>query len=185
MKTKMIFLSLIVACTLAVHAQSDYESYINKAMEKLEIGDCEGAQKYYNVFKDLSNTTKASIEVLINDCKQNMIANKVYAINDKITIDGNIYKVTHIEDKGKHGFAICDMGSGPLTKEMITKRMLPTRSEMKIIIRNRTRINLTRGDYWTIDKQSNYDAYYWSCAWSDWYYTDMDKSKGILYIYRF
>ena len=95
MKTKIILLPLIIACALSVQAQSDYESYINKAMEKLEIGDCEGAQKYYNVFKDLSNTTKASIEVLINDCKQN----KVYAINDKITINGNIYKVAHIETK--------------------------------------------------------------------------------------
>lgn len=134
MKTKLVFLSILIFNVTCVCAQNDYSNYLNRAMEKLESGDCESAQKFYNVYKDLSGETKKSVETLIADCSKKIVGQKSsYRINDKLEINGKLYRVAHIEDKGKHGFAIYDMGAGPITKEMINARQLPTTSEMLII----------------------------------------------------
>ena len=185
MKTKIVLFAIFATVAFNVNAQTDYSNYLKKAMDKLESGDCESAQKFYNVYKDLSGESKPSVQILINDCMKKADEGKVYKINDKIERGGKIYKVVHTEDKGTHGFAVCDMGSGPITDNMIANRQLPTRSEMKIIIRNRHKINLTSGKYWTMDKSRD-RFYYWDCGWSDWMPGGRQSdSHGLLYIYRF
>lgn len=185
MKRGSLLFVVFAIFALVVNAQSDYASYLSKAMEKLEAGDCESAQKFYNVYKDLSGESKPSVQVLIDDCIRNNNENRTYKINDKIEKEGKIYKVAHVEDKGKHGFAVCDMGSGPITNDMVANRQLPTRSELKIILRNRHKIKLTSGKYWTMDKSGNDTFFYWDNGWSDWFTDSQRDSHGILLIYRF
>lgn len=184
MKAKIIIFVAFAAVALSASAQSDYSSYLNQAMAKLEAGDCEAAQKLYNVYKDLSGESKPSVQVLIDDCSQKK-EDKIYKINDKIQINSLTYKVIYIEDKGKHGFAVCDYGSGPITDEMITGRKLPTRSEMKIIYKNRHKIKLIDGYYWTIDEYDKGQNYYLSFYYNDWKYASRTSSKGLLLMYRF
>ncbi len=184
MKTKLLFVFCVLcACNLA--AQSDYSSYLTQSMDELRKGNCEGAQKWYNIYKELSGETKSSVQIMIDDCFQNSVAEKVYKINDKIQVNSLTYKVIYIEDKGKHGFAVCDYGSGPITDDMIAGRKLPTRSEMKIIYKNRHKINLTDGEYWTIDQESSSSNYYLSFYYNNWHTTSRTDSKGLLLIYRF
>lgn len=185
MKAKLYLLAFFCACVLDMNAQSNYSSYLNKALEKLEIGDCESAQKFYNVYKDLSGDEKTSVQVIIDDCLQKLNSEKVYAINDKIQVNSLTYKVIYIEDEGKHGFAVCDYGSGPIKDDMISARRLPTRSEMKIIYQNRRKIKLTDGYYWTIDEYDDGRNYYLSFYSDSWNYASRTDSYGLLLIYRF
>lgn len=68
MKTKLLFaFCVLFVCNLA--AQSDYSSYLDQSMDELGKGNCEGAQKWYNVYKELSGETKSSVQTLIDDCK--------------------------------------------------------------------------------------------------------------------
>ena len=184
MKTKSFFLALFAITSLCLNAQSDYSNYLNKAMEKLDEGDCSSAQKFYNVYKELSGTSVSSIEVLIADCSRG--SKKAYAINDKITIGNYIYRVAYTEDQGVHGFAIYDYGAGPLTDQMIKNRQLPTRSEMGIIAEKAKELKLDGGlYYWTLDKKDDTHNYVYkpSTKSTDWFLHT--SSYNILLIYRF
>lgn len=68
MKTRFFLVVFSLACALSAVAQTDYSSYLDGAMKKLEAGDCESAQKLYNVYVDLSGDSKPSVQTLINDC---------------------------------------------------------------------------------------------------------------------
>lgn len=185
MKAKIIIFAAFAAVALSASAQSDYSSYLNQAMAKLEAGDCEAAQKLYDVYKDLSGESRPSVQVLIDDCSEKTKDEKLYRINDKIIINSLTYKVIYIEDEGKHGFAVCDYGSGPITDDMITERKLPTRSEMKLIYKNRHKIKLTDGYYWTIDEYEKGRNYYLSFYYNEWKYASRTSSNGLLLMYRF
>lgn len=194
MKTKLVFLSILIFNVASISAQSDYSNYLNRAMEKLEAGDCESASKFYNVYKDLTGDTKKSVETLIADCSKKIVGQKSsYRINDKLEINGKLYRVAHIEDKGKHGFAIYDMGAGPITEEMLSSRQVPTMSEMLIIRRNMKKLKLSGGNYWIIDRCDGGRGAYLSVYWDSWAgkYTkefccsDMKDSNSILLIHRF
>jgi len=183
MKTSLLF-ALLATVALSVSAQSNtYSEYLNKALSSSEKGDCETARKYYNVYKELSGKTSPSVEVLIQDCEP---VSKHYAINDKITMDGYIYRVAYTEDNGTHGFAIYELGSGPLTDDLIKNRKVPTLSEMILIARNAERLNLvTTLYYWTLDKynsDNNY-VYRFSTNSKDW--NPKSYSYGRILIYRF
>jgi hypothetical protein len=49
-------------------AQDDYGFYLQKARQRIAEGDCEGAQRNYNVYKDLAKKTDKSIERMLADC---------------------------------------------------------------------------------------------------------------------
>ena len=187
MKTKALLFALFVVVPFFMNAQSDYSNYLNKAMTKLDEGDCDAAQKFYNVYKELAGKSVSSIEVLIKDCKDNQ-SNKAinYAINDKIKVGEYLYRVAYIEDNGAHGIAICDYGAGPLTDKMVTDRMLPTRSEMALISSNAEQLKLNKYlYYWTLDRYDSGHNY--TCRLSD-YSIDIksrESSHAILLIYRF
>ena len=52
----------------AMYAQ-DYSNYLQKARQRIAEGDCDGAQRCYNVYKDLTNKTDKDVERQIRECK--------------------------------------------------------------------------------------------------------------------
>ncbi|MCR4665223.1 MAG: hypothetical protein K5660_07645 [Paludibacteraceae bacterium] len=84
MKTRDIIFALFALITFSANAQYDYSSYLHKAMEKLEQGDCQAAQKFYDVYKELSGQSVSSLEVLIADCGESQ--DKTYNIGDQIKV---------------------------------------------------------------------------------------------------
>ena len=146
MNTKTIIFALLTVMTFSASAQSDYSSYLNKAMEKLEAGDCESAQKYYNVYKELSGDEKESIQVLINDCKKDS-----YSIGEKIVKNGRAYVVAYTRDGGKHGYAVYEEGWAAISKEYtrnVGQKEVPTIKELRLIYANRDKLGLYN-KYWS------------------------------------
>ena len=185
MKTKLVFLSILIFNVASISAQSDYSHYLNRAMEKLEAGECESARKFYNVYKELTGDTKQSVELLISECG-NRTSERKYSINDKIMINGNMYRVAYIEDDGLHGLAIFDKGAGPITDEMINNRQLPTTSELCLILKNGNKLNLAESVYfWTMDKTGNEYVRTICCGGSTYMRANMRDPHGILLIHRF
>lgn len=186
MKTKLFLFALLATFALSVSAQSDdYQKYLDKALSNLENGNCDAAKKMYDVYKELTGKTVSSVEVLIQDCKPTSSAKK-YAINDKIEIDGFLYRVAYIEDDGAHGFAIYDFGAGPITDEMINNRKLPTKSEMALIAENADTLKLLKGEYyWTIDRYSNTSNCTYDLLSGNINNSYHSSARGRLLIYRF
>lgn len=182
MKAKSFFFAVFAMFVISANAQSDYSIYLNKALEKLESNDCEAARKSYNLYKELSGKSVSSLEVLIADCSKDTL--KTYAVGDKIFIKNDIYTVAHVEEGGKHGFAVCEIGSGPLKEEMISKRLIPTWSEFNLIKENNNKLKL-EGQYWTptYNGNSSYKAY--GLGSKSHTSGSMSYNFDILYIYRF
>ena len=185
MKTKLFLFALLAMAALSVSAQSDYSNYLNKALEKIEAGDCESAKKMYNVYKELSGKSVSSVEILLTDCTGKN-GPKTYKLNDKIKIGEFIYRVAYIEEDGIHGFAIYDFGAGPLTEQMIKERKVPTRSEMALIAANASKLNLDRNLwYWTLDRYDSTWNYYYRLSDKSTGRTSCSSSYSILLIHRF
>ena len=94
-----------------------------------------------------------------------------------------IYKVAYVEDGGAHGFAVCEMGSGPFDSS--NSKRLPTLSEL-MLIKEKNNILRLYGSYWssnscgndrhkTVDLPGNSRI---DC-WANY------QPHDILYIYRF
>lgn len=62
---------------------SEHSKFLNMAMEKLEAGDCESAQKYYDIYKELSGESKSSVQTLIDDCKKKTKKGSQYILRIK------------------------------------------------------------------------------------------------------
>lgn len=153
MKTKLSLLAIFALFAFFLNAQSDYSSYLNKALEKLEAGDCDDAQKWYNVYKELSGETKPSVQVLIDDCKNAKV--KKYSIGEKFQIEGTTFKVAYLDPSKEHGFAVYERTSSKTIDNSVKfygNAHLITLSELNQIIPNRLLLGL-RGSYWT-DRKS-------------------------------
>lgn len=144
MKAKNLLFIIFAIVAFNSNAQNDYSSYLEKAITKLEEGDCASAQKFYNVYMDLSGESKPSVQTLIDDCIKKSDEKKAYNIGDRITIKERTYKVAYIEDGGKHGFAVCEAGSGRIPE----KENIPTWAEFKHIKNANKTLNLC-GRYWS------------------------------------
>jgi hypothetical protein len=181
MKLKALFFALIAMLAFTVNAQTDYSHYLNKAMQKIDEGDCEAAQKFYNVYKEMAGNSVASIEELIADCKDTPpTTNKKYAVGDKIILDGKIYKVAYIEDGGLHGFAVCENGSGKKPSNDI----IPTWAEYKLIKKANKTLKLS-GRYWSTRAYNS--TRHFVCGIGGFSSFDASDSDvyDILLIYRF
>lgn len=68
---RFTFLSLVVFSNTAVFSQTDSTSNLvyKKVADALLKGDCDKAQSYYNIWKELTSKRDASIEVAIQECK--------------------------------------------------------------------------------------------------------------------
>lgn len=158
MKTKLLIIATFAMVACMVYAQTDDFSYLNKAMEKLEAGDCKSALTNYNIYKDLSGKSVPSVEALIAECDKD----RVYAIGEAMIVEGKEYKVAYIRDDGKHGFAVRDLG----WEEVKGYRpiSIPTLKELREVYKNR-------------DKLKFYDIY-WSSKGDEYYNTVKNFSTG-------
>lgn len=174
MKAKFFILVLGVAMVLQVNAQSDYSSYLDKAMVKLDAGECESARKLYNVYKELAGKSLPSFEALLADCKK-----EYYSLGDVMTIDNKSYVVVYIRDGGKHGYAVWDGGWNNITyygSEKVKQKEIPTYEELKLIYANRDAIRFYKR-YWTCTRVGSCEGYTGTSETTSTYRT-IDFSTG-------
>lgn len=72
MKTIIWLIATIAVMVLShdLYAQDDYGFYLQKAQQRLAEGDCDGAQRNYNVYKELTGMGDADLESGINECQE-------------------------------------------------------------------------------------------------------------------
>ena len=174
----------IIVC---VSAQTDYTDYLDKALKELETGDCDAAQKFYNVYTELSGKTVTSVEVLLADCGKE----KTYKVGDYIKVGDEKYQVAYIRDGGKHGLAVLNKGWQSMHSNVdtyITRKGIPTLEEMKLIYSNRDIVRLY-DIYWTCSRNpSSYSYKYYVCDFSTNTISEADYTRAagvILLIHRF
>lgn len=146
MKFYVMVFALSVFSTLA-YAQDDYGFYLQKARQRLAEGDCEGAQRNYNVYKELSGSRNYSLEENIKECEKPVPElHKSYGVGDdaKDFIGYNGFKIAYIDASGKHGFAIKEDGESTTTDTYNA----PSLDELRIIYSNRYSLGLS-GEYWS------------------------------------
>ncbi len=143
---KSIYIILFMALGVYCNAQSDYSEYLNMANEQLKNGNCEKAQKYYNIYKVLTNTTYPLIENGIKECWDSKKVAKKYKIGDdaKDFIGKDGFRIAYLDASGKHGFAI------RLRGKTISEGFSPTLAELKLMYKYRYILGL-EGEYWSKD----------------------------------
>lgn len=173
MRLQFYIFILLLLGTLSLQAQSDPSTYLDKAIGELEVGNCNGALKWYNVYKELAGDRKTSVEALIEDCVNP--PEIVYKLGDQIRVGEDTYTVAYIRDSGKHGLAVSDKGwaaitaSSTSTQMYIVQKGIPTFDELKLLYQNRDPVRM-------------YDVY-WSCTQdseNSRYYKTMDFSTGVI-----
>ena len=180
MKTKILWCVMLAFSLFYGKAQTDYTKYLNDALKCLEEGNCEKAQRWYNVYVDLTNDKKPSVKEMIEDCINEQMKNKVYAVGDTMMVDNKVYTVAFIREGGKHGLAVKDSGWHGISSDKsyyVTQQNTPTLEELKQIYGNRDYIGLYN-KYWTRteneksrEKKSSGSGYYY-------YYYVIDFSTG-------
>ena len=184
MKTRILTLALFATIASCAYAQTENPNYLSKAMASLESGDCKSAQMFYNVYKELEGKTVSSLEVIIADCIAKSDTSKTYIVGDRLEVNNEVYKVAYVENGGKHGFAVKEMGSGPLKPEYIQEQKIPTWSEFNLIKANNSTLKLD-GQYWTprIHDNNQYECYGLGSRPNDYWPTG--RHCDLLFIYRF
>lgn len=182
---RILLLFSIITIMVYVSAQTeDYSKYLNNALQKLESGDCDAAQKYYNVYKELAGKSVASVEVLLAECGKE----KTYKVGDYIKVGDKKYQVAYIRDGGKHGLAVWDQGWVGISMGEIEKKTIPTWDELKQIYVNHDILGLF-DIYWSANnRRFNYEtqcrAMDFSTGKEYWIKARSDKAKELL-IHRF
>lgn len=146
MKKRIIFIIMLTLVALTNYAQTDPTTYLNWTRERLEVGDCEGAQKWYNVYTRTTGNRNMSVETAIQNC-----FNNTHKIGDQIRVGNNTYTVAYIRDGGKHGLAVLIKGRGRLSEDentYITQKGIPNFDELKLIYQNKDVLGLY-GVYWS------------------------------------
>lgn len=183
---RIILLFSILTSMVYVSAQTeDYSKYLNNALEKLESGDCEAAQKYYNVYKELAGNSVTSVEVLLAECGKE----KTYKVGDYIQVGDEKYQVAYVRDEGKHGLAVLDKGWSRISIEEIEKKAIPTWDELKQIYVNHNVIGLF-DIYWStkyrrFDYGNQCRALDFSTGKESWFNISRDGKARKLIIHRF
>lgn len=173
MKKQIILVPLLVLLAFNLKAQTPDPTYLNKALQQLESGNCDAAQLYYNAYKELTGDSISSVEALIANCFGN--PDKTYKLGDQMTVGEITYTVAYIRNGGKHGLAVFDEGwksiahpySSELRQKYIIQKGIPTFDELKLLYENRDAVRL-------------FDVY-WSCTVDEkdsYLYKTMDFSTG-------
>lgn len=95
MKKRILFFAVFVMFTFSLYAQSEPADFLKKAKEKLEEGDCDGAQTYYNVYQnsslklDPNVRLDTSVQRLIEECKKKEAETKKPKPSQKVSLDVN------------------------------------------------------------------------------------------------
>lgn len=130
MNKRNFFLILFLTLAYCGNSQSDYSTYLDKAMEKISVGDCEGAQRLYNVYKELTKRQNETLESSIEDCLMNRHAEGGilnYSINNvsfrMMYVEGGSFRMgsEDVSDcKPVHTVSVSDfwMGETEVTQEL-------------------------------------------------------------------
>jgi hypothetical protein len=182
---RILLLFSILTIMKCVSAQTDdYSKYLNNALEKIELGDCDAAQKYYNVYKELTGKSVASVEVLLAECG----IEPTYKVGDYIEVDREKYQVAYIRDGGKHGLAVLEIGWCSLSTREIEKKTIPTWDELNQIYANRDALGLYE-IYWSNkNRRFNFETKCKAMDFStgkDYWFSHRDSRAKKLLIYRF
>jgi len=173
MKKQIILVPLLVLLAFNLKAQAPDPTYLNKALQQLESGNCDAAQLYYNAYKELTGDSISSVEALIANCFGN--PDKTYKLGDQMTVGEITYTVAYIRNGGKHGLAVFNEGWKKIKttsysdhgQKYIVQKGIPTFDELKLLYENRDAVRL-------------YDVY-WSCTVDEkdsYLYKTMDFSTG-------
>lgn len=104
----LINLMLILSIPTATISAQNFD-YLQAARGTLLKGDCEKAQRYYNVYKEIEKKTDYELEREIDSClKYNVGSSRQFKIGEMIEVDGNYYPIAHIDITGRHGWAIAE-----------------------------------------------------------------------------
>lgn len=184
---RIVLLFSVLSIAVSVSAQTNYSEYLDKALKELEDGNCDAAQKFYNVYKELAGKTVTSVEALLADCGKE----ETYKVGDYIKVGDQKYQVAYIRDSGKHGLAVLNKGWQSMYDKRdiyITRKGVPTLEEMKLIYSNRDIVRLY-DIYWTCSRNdSSNSCYYLTYDFSTNKIVERDyrDTKGVvLLIHRF
>lgn len=185
-------LAMLMLTTVApLSAQQDELNAINK---KLAEGNCEGAQKIYELYRN-NYPASSDIESRIAECRNTRASQtpsakaeeKKYSIGDDATdfVGESGYKIAYFDASGKHGFAIKQCGETTRGSSSA-----PAYDELKIIYQNRYSLGLS-GDYWSSTEVDGMLWRYYTLNFADGkthrvrWGSSVTKSRKVLCIKRF
>ena len=105
---RLFVLTLVLLVFKPIVYAQDYDFYLQKARQRLTEGDCDGAQRSYSVYKEMSHKTNNEIELLIKECEPNNASVKE-TNNNKIVVpygyvDLGLPSGTYWKDKNENGY---------------------------------------------------------------------------------
>lgn len=109
MKTLRLFiLTLALLVFTPIVYSQDYDFYLQKARQRIAEGDCDGAQRSYNVYKEMSHTTNNEIELLIKECEPITPGTKATKTKNTVVpygyVDLGLPSGTYWKDKNENGY---------------------------------------------------------------------------------
>ena len=116
----LLILFVFSALSFHCYAQSDPSVYIKLTKEKLAVGDCYEAQRFYKVYKGLTGKKDAAIEASIRDCNADANAPRV----QKGYVDLGLPSGTLWKDKNEPGFYTFDEAVSKFGSKLPTREML-------------------------------------------------------------
>jgi hypothetical protein len=143
---KIVYTLLCLLMANFAVGQTDYSDYLKQAREKAEAGDCEGAQRFYNVYVEMTGETDAVVNNAIQQCYENnsMKEPRKYKVGEDV---GEGFKIAYVDDTGRRGFAIRFSNYYECIVPDITI------NELQCLYPNRRVLNLS-GEYWSTSKAS-------------------------------
>lgn len=143
---------MLAMFSFSANAQTDdYSSYLTRAWECLDSGNCDAAQRNYNVYKEMTGNSNPSLENAINNCQNppQLPVKKTYNVGDnaKDIVGTDDYIIAYLDSSGEHGFAI-RKGTGKYESTWYASSSAPSISELRLLYNNRYVLNLT-GEYWS------------------------------------
>lgn len=123
-------------CGATLFAQDEYKGYLDEAYKQIAIQNCNGAEKNYKIYKQLSGKTDASFEALYAEC---MNVNNPKDWRDDCWLINLANGDTLAVQKGTENVGCFRYGDAKLRAESsrlggFTDWRLPTKEEMAVIV---------------------------------------------------
>jgi hypothetical protein len=195
-----IFATILLCSTVAWAQIDDTENQVmQKITEALSQGDCDRAQRNYNIWKDLTQTTDSTVEGKIKFCVEaknpryiakrktlstttSVDAKSKTALQigqkHKISVignDGKLYscegRIAYLDASGEHGLLLTEERKNASTYHRTDRyyKRFPTKGELELIYKNKSILGLF-DEYWSSTVAKHVANWYF-------YYT-MDFASG-------